>query len=75
AVVWEMINKRVMRDKPFVALGEFWQPIIERVREVEIGHASKWGESTDRLIHVAHAPSHATAYLASKLSRSINAAP
>src|SRR6185312_6893109 len=37
AVVWEMINKRVMRDKPFVALGEFWQPIIERVREVEIG--------------------------------------
>lgn len=68
AVVWEMINKRVMRDKPFVALGDFWQPIIERVREVEIGHASKWGESTERLIHFAHEPAHAAEYLASKLS-------
>ncbi len=75
AVVWEMINKRVMRDKPFVALGEFWQPIIDRVREVEIAHASNWGESTDRLIHVAHEPSHAAAYLASKLSRNVTAAP
>jgi len=75
AVVWEMINKRVMRDKPFVALGEFWQPIIDRVREVEIGHASKWGESTDRLIHFAHEPTHAADYLASKLSRNVTAAP
>lgn len=75
AVVWEMINKRVMRDKPFVALGDFWQPIIDRVREVEIGHASKWGESTDRLIHVAHEPSHAADYLASELSRSASAVP
>ena len=69
AVVWEMINKRVMRDKPFVALGDFWQPIIDRVREVETGHASAWGESTDRLIHFAHEPSLAVDYLASKLSR------
>ncbi|MHB8541040.1 MAG: LOG family protein [Candidatus Acidiferrales bacterium] len=75
AVVWEMINKRVMRDKPFVALGNFWQPIIDRVREVEVGHASTWGESTERLIHFAQEPSHAADYLASKLSRSINAAP
>lgn len=74
AVVWEMINKRVMRDKPFVALGDFWQPIIERVREVEIGHASKWGESTERLIHFAHAPAQVAEYLASKLTRNISAA-
>ncbi|MGH9732406.1 MAG: LOG family protein [Candidatus Acidiferrales bacterium] len=73
AVVWEMINKRVMRDKPFVALGDFWQPIIERVREVEIGHASKWGESTGRLIHFAHEPVHAAEYLAAKLVRNASA--
>lgn len=73
AVVWEMINKRVMREKPFVALGDFWQPIIDRVREVEIGHASAWGESTERLIHFAHEPTHAADYLAAKLSRSVNA--
>jgi len=70
AVVWEMINKRVMRDKPFVALGDFWQPIIDRVREVEIGHASNWGESIARLIHFAHDPVQTANYLASKLSRS-----
>ena len=75
AVVWEMINKRVMRDKPFVALGDFWQPIIDRVREVEIGHASAWGESTERLIHFAQEPAQAADYLASKLSRIINATP
>ena len=73
AVVWEMINKRVMRDKPFVALGDFWQPIIDRVREVEIGHPSTWGESAERLIHFAHEPAHAADHLASKLSRSANA--
>ncbi|MGH9710909.1 MAG: LOG family protein [Candidatus Acidiferrales bacterium] len=74
AVVWEMINKRVMRDKPFVALGEFWQPIIERVREVEIGHASNWGESAERLIHFAHEPAHAAEYLTAKLPRNAGAA-
>jgi predicted Rossmann-fold nucleotide-binding protein len=25
AVVWEMLNKGVMKDKPFVVLGNFWQ--------------------------------------------------
>jgi len=35
AVVWEMLNKRVISGKPFVVLGTFWQPILDRVREVE----------------------------------------
>lgn len=73
AVVWEMINKRVMRGKPFVALGDFWQPIIEHVREVEIGHSSAWGESTERLIHFADTPVHAAKYLAARLSRNASA--
>ncbi len=45
AVVWEMLNKKAMEQRPFVVLGDFWQPIIERVREVERGHASRWGEA------------------------------
>ena len=36
AVVWEMLNKSVISAKPFAALGDFWQPILERVREVEL---------------------------------------
>ncbi len=68
AVVWEMLNKRVMPAKPFVTLGHFWQPIIERVREVETGHSSSWGEAASRIIHNAETPAHAAEYLAAKLS-------
>ena len=53
AVVWEMLNKSLMAAKPFVALGNFWQPVLERVREVERGRAASWGEANGRLIHVA----------------------
>src|SRR5258708_3703124 len=41
AVVWEMLNKSVIDAKPFAVLGDFWQPVLDRVREVELGHATK----------------------------------
>ncbi len=69
SVVWEMLNKGVIRDKPFVALGEFWQPIIDRVREVERGHASPWGEANERLVHIVATPADAAGYLAGRLAR------
>jgi uncharacterized protein (TIGR00725 family) len=68
AVVWEMLNKRVMTGKPFVVLGEFWGPILERVREVEMGHASPWGEADNRLVHLSPDPVDAANYLAARLS-------
>jgi uncharacterized protein (TIGR00730 family) len=67
AVAWEMLNKSVMAGKPLVALGEFWRPIIERVREVETGHASPWGEGGERLICIASSSAEAAGYLAEKL--------
>ena len=66
AVVWEMLNKRAMDARPFVVLGDFWRPILERVREVERGHASKWGESGDRLVHQAPTPAEAAQFLATR---------
>jgi len=68
AVVWEMLNKRVMTGKPFVVLGHFWMPILERVREVETGEASSWGEAANPLVHLASFPTEAAAYLATQLS-------
>jgi uncharacterized protein (TIGR00730 family) len=68
AVVWEMLNKRVLPPKPFAIIGHFWQPIIERVREVETGHNAPWGEAVERLIYFAPDPLQAADYLASKLS-------
>jgi uncharacterized protein (TIGR00725 family) len=53
AVVWEMLNKSVIAGKPVVVLGDFWTPILERVREVELGHPMPWGESNGKLVHTA----------------------
>jgi uncharacterized protein (TIGR00730 family) len=69
AVVWEMLNKGVMSPKPVVVLGDFWRPVIERVREVELGHPSNWGERESPLIHVAASPADAAAYLAAHFER------
>jgi uncharacterized protein (TIGR00730 family) len=63
AVVWEMLNKSVMTGKPLAVLGNFWLPVIERVREVELGHRSPWGEANRRLIHVAATPKDAAHHL------------
>jgi uncharacterized protein (TIGR00730 family) len=70
AVVWEMLNKKVIGRKPLVVLGEFWHPIIDRVREVELGHESKWGEKQDSLIHRAASPADAAAFLAEYFAKS-----
>ena len=72
AVVWEMLNKKAMEQRPFVVLGDFWQPILDRVREVERGHASRWGESNDPLVHQAPTPAEAAQFLAARLA---NVAP
>jgi len=71
AVVWEMLNKRAMESRPFVVLGDFWQPIRDRVREVERGRASKWVESSDPVVHQAPTPGEAAHFLASRLASSL----
>jgi hypothetical protein len=63
AVVWEMLNKGAMAKKPMVVLGDFWQPLIERVLEVELGHASVSNEKDDALIHCVSSPVEAAEYL------------
>lgn len=67
AVVWEMLNKAVMAAKPFVVLGDFWQPILDRVREVELGHAAAWGEANGRLVKVAPTAAKAAEFLGETL--------
>ena len=68
AVVWEMLNKKAMEQRPFVVLGDFWQPILDRVREVERGQASKCGESSDPLVHQAPTAAEAAQFLAARLT-------
>ncbi|MBI3484060.1 MAG: LOG family protein [Acidobacteria bacterium] len=69
SVVWEMLNKGVMRRKPCVAIGEFWRPIVESIREVEQGHSSPWAEMDERLLYIAANPQKAVEYLLRELWR------
>ena len=69
AVVWEMLNKSVMNRKPFTVLGDFWQPVLDRVREVELGHPAPWGEANGRLVHVAPTAGDAAGYLENSLKQ------
>jgi uncharacterized protein (TIGR00730 family) len=70
AVVWEMMNKSVMNEKPFAVLGDFWQPVLDRVREVELGHPAPWGEAQGRLVHVAATAGNAASHLRNNLKQS-----
>src|ERR1700737_3480556 len=56
AVTWEMINKAVMPPKPFVALGEFWQPILKCVRAVETGQKNPWAEGNAQILKTVATP-------------------
>jgi uncharacterized protein (TIGR00725 family) len=68
AVVWEMLNKAVIGNKPIAVLGEFWTPILDRVREVEVGHPGRWGEANGKLVHTAMTPVEAAEFLSKKLA-------
>jgi uncharacterized protein (TIGR00730 family) len=69
AVVWEMINKGVMKRRPVVTLGPFWEPVVQNVREVEIANDSRWGERDEPLIWSATSPVEAASHLAAVFSR------
>ena len=68
AVAWEMMNKSVIGAKPFVALGEFWQPILKSVREAEAGPATPSAAGNAQIIRAAGSPEEAAEILASSLS-------
>jgi predicted Rossmann-fold nucleotide-binding protein len=67
AVAWEMLNKSVMTRKPFAILGPFWEPIIERVRQVELAHEAPWSERNGQLVYLARTPEEAARHLKERL--------
>jgi hypothetical protein len=69
AVTWEMMNKSVMPAKPFVALGEFWTPILQRVREVEVGQENPWAEVQAQILRTLATPEEAAEFLWNSLEK------
>jgi hypothetical protein len=63
-----------MVRKPIAVLGDFWQPILERVGEVEQGPRASsgsraWGEANGKMVHTAATPEEAASYLAEEMKR------
>ncbi len=40
AVAWEMMVKRIIPCRPLIALGDFWQPVVERITQSSEGAGS-----------------------------------
>jgi len=70
AVVWEMLNKRVMPRKPFAVLGGFWQPVLAHVGEGEGLTESRGNGADARLIRACPQPADAARFLAEMLRQS-----
>jgi uncharacterized protein (TIGR00730 family) len=71
AVAWEMINKSVMPPKPFVALGDFWAPILNCVRGVEVGQENPWAEGKAQILKIVATPEEAAEFLWNSLEKEI----
>jgi uncharacterized protein (TIGR00730 family) len=71
AVAWEMMNKSVMPPKPFVTLGEFWQPILNCVRAVETGQKNPWAEGKAQILKTVGTPEKAAEFLHNSLEKEV----
>jgi uncharacterized protein (TIGR00730 family) len=69
AVVWEMLNKGILRERPIVAMGGFWRPVIECVREAERKHLSASDAGPETHIRISQSPTDAASYLGSYFER------
>lgn len=64
AVIWEMMNKGVMIGKPIVVIGDFWQPVVDRVKEIEESHRGRPGKQKELpAMYFAESPHDAVTYL------------
>jgi predicted Rossmann-fold nucleotide-binding protein len=67
AVVWEMLNKGLMRPKPLAVLGDFWLPVIERVSQAETGKSSEARTRGERVLYRAGTVDDAARFLTEQI--------
>jgi hypothetical protein len=56
-----------MPPKPFVALGNFWQPILKCVRDVEGAGENPWAEGSAKIVESVSTPAEAVEFLSRSL--------
>ena len=60
AAAWEFINKGVLAEKPIVIVGDFWQNVVETLREELLWEGI--GDCT-KFIHSASSPEECASFL------------
>jgi uncharacterized protein (TIGR00725 family) len=68
--VWELMNKKLMAQKPLVIVGAFWEKVIETIREEE----GALGGGTN-LIHRVQLPDAVPPYLSEWFSKNTSINP
>ena len=63
AVVWEMLNKSVMRAETVCGARDFWHPILERFAKWKWRTTRRGAKRMSRLVHVAATPDVVAQYL------------
>src|SRR5438270_98214 len=58
---------RGLHSFPTRRSSDLWAPILDRVREVELGHPASWSEANGRLVYIAESPGEAAQHLHSNL--------
>lgn len=66
ATVWEYMNKRLLSEKPFIAVGDFWKKVIEILGD-ELRQEGR-GRSTTYIMSV-HSSKEAMRILAERVAR------
>ena len=64
SVTWEMMNQSVMAKKPVIVRGEFWKPVIDRIRQAECTQDSAGMEKQNAFIRFAESAPEAADMLA-----------
>ena len=62
AVAWEMMVKRIIPCRPLVALGDFWQPVVERITQ------SKEGAGSEGIVSFASSVTAAVQVISSRIA-------
>jgi len=64
AAVWEFINKALLTEKPIVIIGDFWQNVVETLREELLWEGA--GDCT-KFIHSSSSPEECASFLKQQL--------
>jgi uncharacterized protein (TIGR00730 family) len=64
AAIWEFINKKLLKEKPIVIIGDFWNSVVDTLREELLWEGA--GDCT-KFIYRTSSPEECAAFLKTKL--------